>query len=193
VAVGDLDATDAVGPMTSSARCRASPGCAQVLRLHVERTWPMPRRGRIGREAFAHSSRGDSGSFCVAKGRDDSCGDPGGLYASVGDIIEPVEGGKEALVKGRADQEPGGSGCIGSRGKTPVGALGVKVGLHRQQRPSGTPIAGGHAVPVLGGRTQSGCRPSGGTGRQVRAFAPDGQSVATFLRAALSRDQPSEP
>jgi hypothetical protein len=36
VAVGDLDATETVGPMTPSERCRARPGCTQVIQLHVE-------------------------------------------------------------------------------------------------------------------------------------------------------------
>jgi hypothetical protein len=45
VAVGDLDATATVGPMTSSERCRARPGRAQVVRKatppEFEAQWPV--------------------------------------------------------------------------------------------------------------------------------------------------------
>ena len=60
---GDLAATAIVGPMTSSGRRRARPGCAQVVRLQVERTW-------------AHASARPESAFCghsLARSNESAC------------------------------------------------------------------------------------------------------------------------
>src|SRR5690349_4796488 len=56
---GDLDATETAGPMTSSERCRAGPGCAQVARLHAEPhlAYASARPNRSGRLSIGLSAR----------------------------------------------------------------------------------------------------------------------------------------